>query len=214
MTEQLKKYIATMLSEAPQAKRNMETEIPKRLLAIKHQFESIVDVLNNIFTDWKSKNGDINAIPDELKELLLDDSFVSQIEHLEQMADNGFKSGISQEEDLEPEATLNNNSYDDVKNNPQALAQLVQETADSITSPPGKYGDRKVFIIAIAEKLAVSNINEFKRKLVELNQKGLIELARADLVSAMDPDMVLKSEIKDSYSTFNFVISPNPRIRR
>ena len=50
---------------------------------------------------------------------------------------------------------------------------------------------------------------EFHRLLLEANRQRLLELARADLVGAMDRQEVADSEIEDRGATYHFVRDPN-----
>jgi CheY-like chemotaxis protein len=101
------------------------------------------------------------------------------------------------------------------------VGQLVNEVLPSIraqASPSGggrtmgRFGMDKVFISAIWRKLAQDprlrgmTLPQFKRRLVEANRARVLDLARADLVGAMDPSEVQTSEIEDMGSTFHFVI--------
>lgn len=70
----------------------------------------------------------------------------------------------------------------------------------------GMYGDDKVFIHAAwAASGTKDSLPEFKRKLVEAHRKGEVRLARADLVEAMDPYDVKRSDTHLNNSTFNFI---------
>ncbi len=53
-------------------------------------------------------------------------------------------------------------------------------------------------------------LDDFKKKLLEANRRGLLTLMRADLVGAMDPAEVAQSEINDRGATFHFVSSNRP----
>jgi CheY-like chemotaxis protein len=101
------------------------------------------------------------------------------------------------------------------------VGQLVNEVLPSIRaqdSPSGggrtmgRFGMDKVFISAIWRTLAQDprlrgmTLPQFKRRLVEANRARVLDLARADLVGAMDPSEVQTSEIEDMGSTFHFVI--------
>jgi hypothetical protein len=50
------------------------------------------------------------------------------------------------------------------------------------------------------------SLPEFKQRLIEANSQDLLQLSRADLVSAMDPQLVAESETAHSNSTFHFVL--------
>lgn len=86
-----------------------------------------------------------------------------------------------------------------------------QVVLDAIPSVPrsGRYGERKVFIAAlhdrVVDRLRLSP-DEFKRLLIDMNRRRLITLARADLVAAMPADLLRRSEISDRGADFHFVI--------
>ena len=92
---------------------------------------------------------------------------------------------------------------------PAALALRVKAAARDC--PAGRYGDHKVFIAHVWDRLhaepdfAGMDLDGFKRALAEANNLRLIDLARADLVQAMDPDDVRRSEIQYLNATFHFV---------
>lgn len=67
-----------------------------------------------------------------------------------------------------------------------------------------RFGDRKVFL----GSLGLDSVQHHARILWALNHEGLIELARADLVAAMDPAMVAASEIGDGHQTAHFLVLP------
>ena len=67
--------------------------------------------------------------------------------------------------------------------------------AAAAASKSGRWGDDKVFISHVHRQLNDgSDLTAFKRRLVEANTAGLVRLARADLVAAMDPADVRQSE--------------------
>lgn len=73
--------------------------------------------------------------------------------------------------------------------------------------PDGRFGSRKVFISALWNAMPGGmSLEQFKRRLVDLNRASLIELARADLVAAMDPELVQMSETSSLGSTYHFVV--------
>ena len=77
--------------------------------------------------------------------------------------------------------------------------------------PTGRFGDNKVFIAHVwraieAEPLfQAMNLAAFKERLAEANNARLLNLSRADLVQAMDPDDVRQSEVHYLNATFHFV---------
>ncbi len=76
---------------------------------------------------------------------------------------------------------------------------------------PKKFGD-KAFIASVWDVNFAPHtpFAAFKRKLVAAHKAGELELSRADLVSAMDPVMVERSETRDGIATYHF-IRPEPR---
>ena len=92
---------------------------------------------------------------------------------------------------------------------PTALAERVKAAARAC--PTGRYGDHKVFIAHVWDRLrpepdfAGMDLDGFKRALAEANNLRLIDLARADLVQAMDPEDVRRSEVQYLNATFHFV---------
>jgi hypothetical protein len=100
------------------------------------------------------------------------------------------------------------------------FARTVRSLADQIEPDPtpsgharGRFGARKVFIAAIRRALRATDYARLSRAaidelLLRAHRKGLLELARADLVSAMDPDEVCDSEVKHPLGAqFHFVIN-------
>jgi hypothetical protein len=92
---------------------------------------------------------------------------------------------------------------------PAALAGRVKDAARAC--PTGRYGDHKVFIAHVWDRLrpepdfAGMDLDGFKRALAEANNLRLLDLARADLIQAMDPDDVRRSEVRYLNATFHFV---------
>jgi len=90
-----------------------------------------------------------------------------------------------------------------------AFAARVLEAAKS--SPTGHFGANKVFISHVWRLLrddpAVStmSLDEFKKRLAEANQARLLDLSRADLVEAMDPEDVRLSEVSHLGASFHFI---------
>jgi hypothetical protein len=100
------------------------------------------------------------------------------------------------------------------------FARTVRSLADQIEPDPtpsgharGRFGARKVFIAAIRRALRATDYARLSRAaidelLLRAHRKELLELARADLVSAMDPDEVCDSEVKHPLGAqFHFVIN-------
>lgn len=93
-----------------------------------------------------------------------------------------------------------------------AFIKAVHDAVARATTTPGAtFGPRKVFISAVWDALPSRVANEldlsgFKRRLLEARRAGQICLARADLVAAMDPDAVRRSEAHDDGAEFHFVV--------
>lgn len=89
------------------------------------------------------------------------------------------------------------------------FARRVLEAARS--SPTGRFGDDKVFVghawsaLRHEPAFAAMDSNEFKRRLAEANNARLLDLSRADMVEAMDPEEVERSEIRYLGATFHFI---------
>jgi hypothetical protein len=77
--------------------------------------------------------------------------------------------------------------------------------------PTGRFGDSKVFIAHVWLSLQsdpafrTMDLATFKGRLAEANNARLLDLSRADLVQAMDPDDVRQSEVHYLNATFHFV---------
>ena len=89
------------------------------------------------------------------------------------------------------------------------FVQKVQAAAENCTS--GRFGNNKVFVIhvwrALQNDAAFNEMDlaAFKRHLAEANNARLLDLSRADLVQAMDPDDVRLSEVSYLNATFHFI---------
>jgi hypothetical protein len=95
----------------------------------------------------------------------------------------------------------------------ESFAHLVEDAAHSV-GPDGRYGPQKVFIAAIWDELSSRldiSFEELKQRLLDANRLGFLSLARADLVGAMDPAVVARSEIADANASFHFVIDSGRR---
>lgn len=79
----------------------------------------------------------------------------------------------------------------------------------------GRFGNRKVFISAVWRairndpRLGGLTESQFKSMLLDALKSSLLELARADLVAAMDEGEVKSSTITSHGAQFHFVIDPN-----
>jgi hypothetical protein len=91
------------------------------------------------------------------------------------------------------------------------LLTVVRETIPKIGAD-GRFGPDKVFVSAIwhsierDRRLLDLSLDRFKRWLVIANRDRLLDLARADLVGAMDPHLVAESEIEHLGATFHCVL--------
>ncbi len=76
----------------------------------------------------------------------------------------------------------------------------------------GVFGHRKVFISAVWDELrragrwSTLTIADFKSRLLAAQRAGGLELARADLVAAMDPRLVADSETLTDGASFHFIV--------
>jgi hypothetical protein len=92
---------------------------------------------------------------------------------------------------------------------PEELAARVQAAARDC--PTGRYGDNKVFIVHVWRRLqadpdfADMGLDAFKEFLAAANNARLLDLSRADLVQAMDPDDVRLSEVRYLNTSFHFI---------
>jgi hypothetical protein len=92
-----------------------------------------------------------------------------------------------------------------------AFAERVQAVARGC--PTGRYGDNKVFIVHVWRMLeadpdfAGMDLATFKESLAAANNARLLDLSRADLVQAMDPEDVRLSEVRYLNATFHFIRS-------
>jgi len=91
----------------------------------------------------------------------------------------------------------------------KSFANKVLEAAGSCQS--GRFGPDKVFISHVWSRFKElhpsfdMNETDFKKQLVEANRIGLLNLSRADLIQAMNPDDVAKSATRYLNAVFHFV---------
>jgi len=88
----------------------------------------------------------------------------------------------------------------------------VVVTAAKDMGDHGRFGFDKVYVAAIWDKVGGRlgvDLPTFKRWLIEQNRQGRLLLARADLIGAMDRQLVSRSEINDRGATFHFIIDRN-----
>jgi hypothetical protein len=88
-------------------------------------------------------------------------------------------------------------------------AGQVQALADATQA--GRYGDERVFIAAVWRAAQTGpaaldgSLSAFKARLVEANRASLLRLHRADLVGAMDEQLVRDSETRHLNAIFHFI---------
>lgn len=89
--------------------------------------------------------------------------------------------------------------------------------AAACASREGRFGDDRVFISRLWRALegdpatSGTDLDGFKRRLAEANQSRLLDLARADLVEAMDENDVRDSETHFLGATYHFVCTRLPQ---
>ena len=90
-----------------------------------------------------------------------------------------------------------------------SFAEQVKSAAR--TCPTGRFGDNKVFIVHVWRALQVvppfksMELATFKEQLAAANNARLLDLSRADLVQAMNPDDIRQSELQYFNATFHFI---------
>lgn len=105
---------------------------------------------------------------------------------------------------------------DEVIDDPSPPPPPLENFADAVLaaardSKTGRFGDSKVFIAHVWRSVRDDpaalglDFEGFKDRLAEANRARLLDLARADLVEAMDPEDVRSSEIRHHGATYHFV---------
>jgi hypothetical protein len=98
----------------------------------------------------------------------------------------------------------------------QVFAATVRALA-AHSLPQDRFHDNKVFIAALwrasqrEPSLQRFTLPEFKQRLIEANAQHLLHLSRADLVQAMDPQLVADSETVHQNASFHFVLLEGDR---
>jgi lysophospholipase L1-like esterase len=89
----------------------------------------------------------------------------------------------------------------------KATAERVVEVAQQIKAEGRAFGGRKVFIGDVAKRLGVPT-KSIAGPLLIANNRGWLELARADMTFLMDQDKVASSEIEgpDGIARYHFVV--------
>ena len=96
-----------------------------------------------------------------------------------------------------------------------ALADSIEGETDAGGRARGRFGGRKVFIAALRRALRGTDYKKLPRAdvdelILRAHRAGLLQLARADLVAAMDPDEIRDSLIvHPSGAEFHFVLAPH-----
>lgn len=99
------------------------------------------------------------------------------------------------------------------------LADSIEGETDAGGRARGRFGGRKVFLAALRRALRGTDYDKLPRAdvdelLLRAHRAGLLQLARADLVAAMDPDEIRDSLIvHPSGAEFHFVIAPHARAK-
>ena len=91
---------------------------------------------------------------------------------------------------------------------PQALRDFAHDVLLAARHPKTKrFGEDRAYIASVWRQFhgGAWSLPSFKVALVEANRRGLIQLSRADLVMAMDPDLVRQSTTHQANATFHFV---------
>lgn len=88
-----------------------------------------------------------------------------------------------------------------------ALRDFSQAVRSAAFSPDvQRFGPNKAFIASVFDSMpAESDLSAFKRRLIAAHRAGLLRLRAANLVDAMDPDLVRRSESVFMNSHFHFV---------
>jgi hypothetical protein len=95
-----------------------------------------------------------------------------------------------------------------------AFARRVLEAARS--TPTGRFGDDKVFVshvfraLSVDPRFAAMGLNVFKQRLAEANNARRLDLSRADMVEAMNPEDVAQSRVAYLGAEFHFIRIPSP----
>jgi hypothetical protein len=98
--------------------------------------------------------------------------------------------------------------------NPRPFVVEVRDVASATRE--GVFGDRKVFIASVWNELrrhptwSSLTLDEFKTRLLAAHRAGDLALARADLVAAMDPELVAASETRTEGASFHFIVRETP----
>lgn len=94
---------------------------------------------------------------------------------------------------------------------PQRTPEEMQAAVHDAMTRATRFGRSKVFIASVWTELGErtawwGGMAAFKAWLVECNRAGSMMLARADLVSAMDPELVSASEVTEGHASWHFIL--------
>lgn len=87
----------------------------------------------------------------------------------------------------------------------EGFAEAVRAALAALPADHGGRFGRKVFISTVCAALGGSAA-DVRGRLFAAHRAGLIELARADFVQAMNPALVAASELQVDGATFHFVV--------
>lgn len=88
----------------------------------------------------------------------------------------------------------------------ETLAALIREVAARPETE--KFHDDRAYIASVWDHMPATTIPSlaaFKSKLIELHRLALLTITRADLVGAMNRDLVHESETRFQHATFHFI---------
>ena len=90
---------------------------------------------------------------------------------------------------------------------PSELDAFVAQVNQAARSPTvRRFGSNKAFICSVFDALhEEDNLDQFKAKLIQAHRAGRINLRAANLVDAMDPELVRRSESNFMSSHYHFV---------
>jgi hypothetical protein len=110
-----------------------------------------------------------------------------------------------------PVARVENDNHPRAKAQP-SLADFAAAVRDAARGPSVvRFHDDRAFIASVWEQMRGRRpigdmpLAEFKQRLVAAHQRRLLRITRADLVGAMDPSEVERSEARYQDATFHFV---------
>jgi hypothetical protein len=130
---------------------------------------------------------------------------------------NAFKNQKEEDEDEDEDEDENEEDKCEASAIPPTLRSTMGIVREAVRTLPksSRFGPDKVFISDLWEATRDEtgmDLIGFKKWLIQQNrQVDHLDLARADLVGAMDPKQVRESEINDLGSSFHFVVDRQHR---